>query len=78
MPTQGSFPFGAQGLPHFWQRRFFDFNVRSRKKKIEKLMYMHANPLKRGLVGDPRNWRWSSYAFYQRSGEVLIQIDPVE
>ena len=77
---QQSFPFaaGAEGLPQFWQRRFFDFNVWSRKKKIEKLMYMHANPLKRGLVTDAKDWMWSSYAFYQGKGEVLIQIDPVE
>ena len=65
-------------LPQFWQHRFFDFNVWSRKKKIEKLAYMHANPLKRGLVTDPKHWPWSSYAFYQRRGDVLIRIDPVD
>ena len=65
-------------LPQFWQRRFYDFNVWSRKKKIEKLAYMHANPLKRGLVENPMDWPWSSYAFYQGRGEVLIEIDPVE
>lgn len=65
-------------LPQFWQHRFFDFNVWSRKKKIEKLAYMHANPLKRGLVADASHWPWSSYPFYQRSGEVLIPIDPID
>lgn len=65
-----------QPLPQFY--RFFDFNVRSRKKKIEKLAYMHVNPLKRGLVTDPKHWPWSSYAFYQRRGEVLIRIGPVD
>jgi len=40
--------------------------------------YMHANRLRRGLVVDATDWPWSSYAFYQRKGEVLIQIDPVE
>ena len=34
----------------FWQRRFYDFNVWSAKKVREKLEYMHANPVKRGLV----------------------------
>ena len=64
-------------LPQFWQRRFYGFNVWSHKKTIEKHTYMHANPLKRGLVDDPQDWAWSSYAFYQGRGEVLIEIDPV-
>jgi putative transposase len=50
---------------HFWQRRFYDFNVWTTKKRIEKLNYMHMNPVKRGLVEDPKLWLWSSYRFYQ-------------
>ncbi|MGH9739291.1 MAG: REP-associated tyrosine transposase, partial [Candidatus Acidiferrales bacterium] len=78
--AQRSFQFASSpdGLPQFWQKRFYDFNVWSRKKKVEKLGYMHANPLKRGLVDDPRHWPWSSYAFYQRHGEILIEIDSVD
>jgi putative transposase len=49
----------------FWQRRFYDFNVWSRKKRIEKLNYMHMNPVKRGLVAGAKLWAWSSYRFYQ-------------
>jgi putative transposase len=49
----------------FWQRHFYDFNVWNRKKRIEKLHYMHMNPVKRGLVADPKLWLWSSYRFYQ-------------
>ena len=55
-------------LPSFWQRRFYDFNVWSTKKRHEKLHYMHFNPVQRGLVTDPRLWAWSSYRFY-RYGE---------
>ncbi len=80
-PTaQRSFAFARSDgrLPQFWQRRFYDFNVWSRKKKVEKLNYMHMNPVKRGLVEDPKDWPWSSYAFYQRRGEILIGIDPVD
>ena len=36
-----------------WQRRFYDFNVWSARKQIEKLRYMHRNPVKRGLVTSP-------------------------
>lgn len=31
---------------------------------MEKLRYMHRNPVKRGLVELPEQWRWSSYRFY--------------
>ncbi|MGH9682619.1 MAG: REP-associated tyrosine transposase [Candidatus Acidiferrales bacterium] len=62
-------------LPQFWQPRFYDFNVWSRKKKIEKLQYMDFNPVKRGLVGHPKDWVWSSFAFYARSGSSLISMD---
>jgi putative transposase len=62
----------------FWQRRFYDFNVWTRKKKVEKLAYMHLNPVKRGLVAHPRDWPWSSYAFYEGKGQVLIGIDRVD
>jgi putative transposase len=65
-------------LPQFWQSRFYDFNVWSQKKKVEKLAYMHMNPVKRGLVAHPKDWPWSSYAFYERRGEILIRMDPVD
>ena len=61
-----------------WQRRFYDFNVWSRKKRIEKLAYMHLNPAKRGIVEDPTHWIWSSYSFYQGKGKSLIAIDPMD
>jgi putative transposase len=54
-----------ESAKHFWQRRFYDFNVWTAKKRIEKLNYMHMNPVKRGLVDDPKLWVGSSYRFYQ-------------
>jgi len=39
-----AFPGRAMEAGAFWQRRFYDFNVYSRKKLREKLEYMHANP----------------------------------
>jgi putative transposase len=59
----------------FWQRRFYDFNVWSRKKRIEKLHYMHMNPVKRGLVADPKLWVWSSYRFFQYGEKGLCPPD---
>ncbi len=64
-------------LRQFWQRRFHDFNVWGEKKRIEKLKYMHRNPVKRGLVKDPKDWPWSSYSFCERGKQGMIRIDPV-
>jgi putative transposase len=49
---------------HFWMRRFYDFNVWSEVKISEKLHYMHQNPVTRGLVDRPEDWKWSSFRAY--------------
>ena len=67
----------ACALPRFWQRRFYDFNVWSLKKRVEKLQYMHMNPLKRKLVAHPKDWPWSSFTFYSKLKHGLIRIDPL-
>jgi putative transposase len=51
-------------LSHIWQRRFYDFNVWTEAKRIEKLRYIHRNPVTRGLVEQPEQWRWSSFRAY--------------
>jgi REP element-mobilizing transposase RayT len=63
---------------HVWQHRFYDFNVWSKRKRIEKLRYMHRNPVKRGLVSEPELWKWSSYRSYafQEQGTVKINQWP--
>jgi len=38
------------GESQFWQRRFYDFVVWTERKRVEKLRYIHRNPVKRGLV----------------------------
>ena len=53
----------------FWLARFYDFNVFTERKRIEKLRYIHRNPVERGLVSSPEQWRWSSFRWYL-SGEV--------
>lgn len=60
-----------------WQRRFFDMNIWSEKKRLEKLDYMHANPVKRRLVDEPGQWPWSSWRFYYRGDASLLAMDYV-
>jgi putative transposase len=38
---------------HVLQARFYDFNVWTARKRVEKLRYIHRNPVKRGLVESP-------------------------
>ena len=59
----------------FWQRRFYDFNVFSDAKTVEKLRYMHKNPVKRGLVSAPELWRWSSYRVYAFGERGPVNMD---
>jgi putative transposase len=59
---------------HVWQHRFYDFVVFTEKKRVEKLRYMHRNPVVRGLVLEPGQWNWSSYRHYAvgERGVVLV------
>jgi putative transposase len=59
---------------HIWQRRFYDFVVFTEKKRVEKLRYMHRNPVQRGLVLKREEWLWSSFRHYAygERGSVLV------
>jgi putative transposase len=59
----------------FWQARYYDFNVWSEQKRIEKLRYIHRNPVKAGLVDRPEDWRWSSFHHYQTGEEGVVEIE---
>jgi len=58
---------GGMRTGPIWQKRFYDFNVCSTEKRIEKLRYMHRNPVKRCLAEKPEEWKWSSFRTYARS-----------
>jgi REP element-mobilizing transposase RayT len=72
--TQGKL-FADRRTERFWQHRFYDFNVFSEKKRVEKLRYMHRNPVKRGLVTRPEEWRWSSYRAYAFGERGLVAVN---
>ena len=63
--------------PHVWQKRFYDFNVWSGRKPVEKLRYMHRNPVKRALVlePEPEQWAWSSYRSYALGEEGVVKLN---
>ncbi|HVC48308.1 MAG TPA: transposase [Terracidiphilus sp.] len=53
----------------FWQIRYYDFNVLTQRKFVEKLRYIHRNPVARGLVSKPEDWPWSSFRHWA-TGEI--------
>ena len=44
------------------------------REYIEKLRYIHRNPVKRGLVESPELWRWSSYRDYWLGERGKVKI----
>jgi putative transposase len=58
-----------------WQKRFYDFNVSTLKKRIEKLRYIHRNPVKRGLAEKPEDWAWSSFRTYAFQQLAPVRVD---
>lgn len=59
----------------FWQARYYDFNVRSNRKRMEKLRCMHRNPVARGLVAKPEDSAWSSSRHYATGMEGVVEFE---
>ncbi len=60
---------------HIWQARFYDFVVFTEEKRAEKLRYMHNNPVKRGLVREPQQWKWSSCRHYEFGERRIVLVN---
>ena len=60
---------------HFWQKRYYDFNVRNRPQFLEKLHYIHMNPVKRGLCERPEDWPSSSFLHHATGFEGVVEIE---
>ncbi len=56
----------AHGQTRFWQRGGgYDRNLFTDHELMEKIHYIHTNPVRRGLVDRPRDWGWSSARSYE-------------
>jgi len=47
-----------------WQDRFYDHALRTVREYNEKVDYIHLNPVRRGLVRQATDWKWSSVHEY--------------
>ena len=65
----------AEANGRVWQRRFYDMNIWTEKKQLEKLDYMHNNPVTRRLVSSASEWPWSSWRYYFLEDESIIAMD---
>ena len=59
----------------FWQPRYYDFNIWREQKLTEKLDYMHQNPVQRGLVARPEDWKWSTALHYSTGKECAVELE---
>jgi putative transposase len=59
----------------FWQQRYYDFNVWSERKRVEKVRYIHRNPVRRGLVTSPELWQWSSFRHHLTGERGVVEIE---
>lgn len=71
----------SDGRPRFWQPGGgFDRNVRDEGEFSRHVLYIHQNPVERGLVTRAEEWRWSSVRWWmgQRGNprEIEIECDP--
>jgi len=67
VPCRGQTPTRShrQNLKYrLWRPGFYDFNIYDEGKLLEKLNYIHHNPVKTGLVRSPGDYKWSSYGLY--------------
>jgi len=60
---------------HFWQKRYYDFHVRNYPQFVEKLRYIHRNPVKAGLCERPEEWEWSSFRHYATGYDGRVDIE---
>jgi putative transposase len=49
--------------------------LKQRVQALEKLRYMHRNPVKDGLVKQPEQWDWSSHRSYAYAEDGKVKIN---
>lgn len=60
-----------------WQEGFLDENIYSERIFLEKIEYIHNNPIIKGwqLVDDRADYKYSSACYYERNKKPIVEID---
>jgi putative transposase len=64
-----------QDRPQFWQRRYYDRNIITHTEFVEKLRYIHRNPVADGLAEKPGDWPWSSFNHWLTGVRGRVEIE---
>jgi putative transposase len=69
-------PEGRRVRHRFWQPcGGYDRNITSHETLRAMIDYIHANPVRRGLVARAEDWEWSSARWYARLLPVKLEMD---
>jgi len=68
----------SAGELHVWQKRSYAFNIYTPEKALEKIQYMHHNPVKANLVEDVCDWPWSTARHFLRGEPAPITLVPYD
>jgi len=50
-----------EGYRPVWQKKYYEHTIRNEKDFLEKVAYIHHNPIKHELVEEINEWKYSSY-----------------
>lgn len=62
----------------FWQEGYHPQAVTTDEMMLQKMEYLHFNPVRRGLVDKPEHWRYSSATSYYGGGIPVLEIDRID
>ena len=66
----------ASNRYRFWQAGGgYDRNIRDEDEMLRKVEYVHVNPVNRGLVDKPVDWRWSSARWFAGIRDGAVEVD---
>jgi putative transposase len=61
---------------HVWQQSFKAMPLWSGWMIWQKINYIHANPVKAGLVTSAKDYAWSSFRSFYSQGKTSLAVDP--
>jgi putative transposase len=57
-----------RGIRGVWQKRFYEHTIRNQSEMRAHVAYVHMNPVKHGLVTQPKDWPWSTFHRHVKEG----------
>jgi REP element-mobilizing transposase RayT len=69
------FKLDSEGSSHVWQESFKATPLWSAWMIWQKINYIHANPVKAGLVSSAKDYRWSSFQAFYSGNEKPLKVD---